>query len=141
LVYLLSLFSNCGKTKNTFFLEKPDIYRSITFDATPTTLSGCDNSIFLVIPDWYANGCCRVLAQTLYLVIKIRLIKYRFLKSIFTLRGKKRSTIAIYKQSTPTFLSAISAIMFHDMSDHRRPRLDLPAPACAFLITREGRKH
>jgi hypothetical protein len=24
---------------------------------------------------------------------------------------------------------------------HRRPRLDLPAPACAFLITREGRKH
>ena len=100
-----------------FFLEKPDIYRSITFDAAPTTLSGCDNSIFLVIPDWYANGCCRVLAQTLYLVIKIRLIKYWFLKSIFTLRGKKRSTIAIYKQSTPTFLSAISAIMFHDMSD------------------------
>jgi hypothetical protein len=25
--------------------------------------------------------------------------------------------------------------------NHRRPRLDLPAPACAFLITREGRKH
>jgi hypothetical protein len=25
--------------------------------------------------------------------------------------------------------------------DHRRPRLYLPAPACAFLITREGRKH
>ena len=24
---------------------------------------------------------------------------------------------------------------------HRRPRLDLPAPACAFLITSEGRKH
>jgi hypothetical protein len=28
-----------------------------------------------------------------------------------------------------------------DESEHRRPRLDLPAPACAFLITREGRKH
>jgi hypothetical protein len=25
--------------------------------------------------------------------------------------------------------------------EHRRPRLYLPAPACAFLITREGRKH
>ncbi len=24
---------------------------------------------------------------------------------------------------------------------HRRPMLDLPSPACAFLITREGRKH
>ena len=28
-----------------------------------------------------------------------------------------------------------------EQCDHRRPRLDLPAPACAFLITREGRKH
>jgi hypothetical protein len=42
-----------------------------------------------------------------------RFIKYRFLKSLFRLRGRKRSTIAIYKQSTPTFLSAISPIMFH----------------------------
>jgi hypothetical protein len=41
-----------------------------------------------------------------YLVIKIRFIKYRFLKSTFRLRGRKISTIAIYKQSTPTFLSA-----------------------------------
>ena len=41
-------------------------------------------------------------------------------------------------------------IKFEKLSDpdiaetlhHRRPRLDLPAPACAFLITREGiRKH
>ena len=23
---------------------------------------GCDHSRFLVVPDWYANGCCRVLA-------------------------------------------------------------------------------
>ena len=28
-----------------------------------------------------------------------------------------------------------------NLEKHRRPRLDLPAPACAFLITREGRKH
>jgi hypothetical protein len=49
----------------------------------------------------------------LYIGIKISFIKHRFLKSMFRLRGKKRSTIAIYKQSTPTFLSAISPIMFH----------------------------
>jgi hypothetical protein len=24
--------------------------------------TGCDHSRFLVVPDWYANGCCRVLA-------------------------------------------------------------------------------
>jgi hypothetical protein len=24
-------------------------------------MSGCDNSRFLVVPDWYTNGCCRVL--------------------------------------------------------------------------------
>jgi hypothetical protein len=31
-------------------------------------LTGCDNSRFLGLPDWYANGCCRVLAleQTQY---------------------------------------------------------------------------
>ena len=34
----------------------------------------------------------------------------RFFKCV---RGRKTSTIAIYKQWTPTFLSAISPIMFH----------------------------
>jgi hypothetical protein len=31
-------------------------------------ISGCDHSRFLVAPDWYANGCCRVLEleQTQY---------------------------------------------------------------------------
>jgi hypothetical protein len=46
-----------------------------------------------------------------HLVIEIRFIKYRFLKSRITLRGKKRSTIAY--PNNPTFLSAISAIIFH----------------------------
>jgi hypothetical protein len=77
---------------------------------------GCDHSRVLVVPDWYGSGCCRVLALNsvlnVYLIIKIRFIKYRFLKSMFRLRGRKRSTIA-YKQSTPTFLSAIIQIMFH----------------------------
>jgi hypothetical protein len=55
-----------------------------------TVLAGCDNSRFFVVPDWYANGCCRVLALVyklsilnVYLVLKIRFIKYRFLKSMF----------------------------------------------------------
>jgi hypothetical protein len=51
--------------------------------------AGCDHSRFLVvltrIPDWYANGCCHV----------------------------PRTEFCYFKQPTPTFLSAISAIMFH----------------------------
>jgi hypothetical protein len=51
--------------------------------------AGCDHSRFLVvltrIPDWYANGCCRV----------------------------PRTEFCYFKQPTPTFLSAISVIMFH----------------------------
>ena len=33
--------------------------------------SGCDNSRFLGVPDWYANGCCRVIAleQTQYSIL------------------------------------------------------------------------
>jgi hypothetical protein len=33
------------------------------------------------------------------------------------------------------------SMSIEDQRFHRRPRIDLPAPACAFLITREGRKH
>ena len=39
-------------------------------------LSGCDHSRFLVVPDWYANGCCRVLAleQTQYSMLDVYLV-------------------------------------------------------------------
>ena len=39
-------------------------------------LSGCDHSRFLVAPDWYANGCCRVLAleQTRYSMLNVYLV-------------------------------------------------------------------
>ena len=45
--------------------------------------TGCDHSKFLVVPDWYANGCCRVLAleqtqYSMYLVFKIRFISTGF---------------------------------------------------------------
>jgi hypothetical protein len=39
-------------------------------------VSGCDHSRFLVVPDWYANGCCRVLAleQTQYSMLNVYLV-------------------------------------------------------------------
>jgi hypothetical protein len=39
-------------------------------------LSGCDHSRFLVVPDWYANGCCRVIAleQTQYSMLNVYLV-------------------------------------------------------------------
>jgi hypothetical protein len=38
--------------------------------------TGCDHSRFLVVPDWYANGCCRVLAleQTQYSMLNVYLV-------------------------------------------------------------------
>jgi hypothetical protein len=102
---------------------------------------GCDHSRFIVVPDWYANGCCHVLAleQTQYSMLNV-FIKYMFLKSMLRLRDSKQSfaiwkgsfaiwkgSFAIwkgcfcylktefcyFKQPTPMFLSAIRAIMFH----------------------------
>ena len=37
-------------------------------------VTGCDHSRFLVVPDWYANGCCRVLAleQTQYSMLNVQ---------------------------------------------------------------------
>ena len=66
------------------------IFRNVDF------IAGCDHSRFLVVPDWYANGLPRTCARTnsilnVYLVFKIRFIKYRFLKSMFKLRDSKQS--------------------------------------------------
>ena len=40
------------------------------------TEAGCDNSRFLVVPDWYSNNYCRVLDTNVrlkvYLVVKIK---------------------------------------------------------------------
>jgi hypothetical protein len=39
--------------------------------------SGCDHSSFLVVPDWYANGCCCVLnalEQTQYSMLNVYLV-------------------------------------------------------------------
>jgi hypothetical protein len=38
--------------------------------------TGCDHSRFLVVPDWYANVCCRVLAleQTQYSMLNVYLV-------------------------------------------------------------------
>ena len=37
---------------------------------------GRDHSRFIVVPDWYANGCCRVLAleQTQYSMLNVYLV-------------------------------------------------------------------
>ena len=71
-----------------------------------TACAGCDNSIFLS----YLTGTPMVLplvqfsAQCVLTVIKISFIKYRFLKSMFRLRGRKRSTIAYTNNRLQRFL-------------------------------------
>jgi hypothetical protein len=66
-----------------------------------------------LVRQWLLPRTCTNSVLNVYLVIKIWFIKYRFLKSMFRLRGRKKAQLHIYKQSTPTFLSAISPIMFH----------------------------
>ena len=44
-------------------------------------------------------------------------------------------THEVIDEITRYYITAVS------LKNHKRPRLDLPAPACAFLIMREGRKH
>ena len=116
-------FGNGSKIRVSCSLNQDKTFKS----SQCVIYTGCNNSRFLVVPDWYANGCCRVFALdgtnsvlNVYLVIKIGFIKYRFLKSTFRLRGRKRRRIAIivHKQSTPTFLSAISPIIFHAKTSH-----------------------
>jgi hypothetical protein len=89
--------------------------------------AGCDHSRFLFVPDWYANDC-RVLAlvQTysilnVYLVIKIKFIKYRFLKSMFKLRVRTRSTNAYTNNGLQRFLAPSFQSCF--MPRHLRHRI------------------
>jgi hypothetical protein len=39
-------------------------------------MAGCDHSRFLVVPDWYGNGCCCVLAleQTQYSMLNVYVV-------------------------------------------------------------------
>ena len=56
--------------------------------------TGCNNSIFLVVPDGYANGCCRILVVSAYLHKLSTQCVYLVTTSSFKLRGRKRTTIA-----------------------------------------------
>jgi hypothetical protein len=53
-------------------------------------------------------------ATDVYLVFKIRFIKYRFLKSTFRLRGRKRSTIVYTNNRLQRFIvPSVQSLMFH----------------------------
>jgi quinol-cytochrome oxidoreductase complex cytochrome b subunit len=61
-MYLI-FFSKFPSIQNPFNIQ---FYRDAQNPVYP--IPGCDNSRFLVVPDWYVTGCYRVLAlvQTQY---------------------------------------------------------------------------
>ena len=61
--------------------------------------------------------------------------------NIFTSRDKLDVNALLACCVAHIYYHAIRYAEFITPTWTQRPRLDLPAPACAFLITREGRKH
>ena len=54
---MTTFFKICFK-----ILKKPQVLRLKFNYSSLISTTGCDNPIFLVVPDWYANDYCRVLA-------------------------------------------------------------------------------